>query len=180
VLIKRGALHIFFLLLTISVFGQAPKEPEIKKPVTRILFVFDGSQSMHGRWESGSKIAIAQRLITEMLDSLQSIDDRQTFQLALRVYGHQYPVPPQNCNDTRLEVPFAFGNVPKIKKKLRSIIPKGTTPIARSLSRASSDFPPCENCRNVIILITDGIEAWRDPKSWILDSRSDGYFCTSV
>ena len=57
------------------------------------------------------------------------------------------------------EVPFAFGNVPRIKKKLRSIVPKGTTPIARSLSRASTDFPPCENCRNVIILITDGIEA---------------------
>src|SRR5690606_12091970 len=35
----------------------------------------------------------------------------------------------------------------------------GTTPIAQSLDRAATDFPPCENCRNVIILITDGIEA---------------------
>ena len=94
-----------------------------------------------------------------MLDSLHRIDDNQTFQLALRVYGHQKPVPPQDCNDTRLEVPFAFGNVPRIKKKLKSIIPKGTTPIARSLGRAATDFPDCDNCRNVIILITDGIEA---------------------
>lgn len=156
---KSGLLHILFLFIGFSVLAQPQKEPEIQKPVTRILFVFDGSQSMHGRWESGSKIAIAQRLIGKMLDSLQVIDDNQTFQLALRVYGHQYPVPPQNCNDTRLEVPFAFGNVPRIKKKLKSIVPKGTTPIARSLSRASTDFPPCENCRNVIILITDGIEA---------------------
>ena len=157
--IKSGLLNILFLLLSFSTFAQTQKEPEVKKPITRILFVFDGSQSMHGRWESGSKIAIAQKLMAQMLDSLQVIDDKQTFQLALRVYGHQYPVPPQNCNDTRLEVPFAFGNVPRIKKKLRSIVPKGTTPIARSLSRASTDFPPCENCRNVIILITDGIEA---------------------
>ncbi len=139
--------------------AQANKEPETPTRLTRILFVFDGSQSMHGRWESGTKIDIAQKLIGQMLDSLHAIDDMQTFQLALRVYGHQYPVPPQNCNDTRLEVPFAFGNVPKIKKKLRSIRPKGTTPIARSLSRASSDFTPCDNCRNIIILITDGIEA---------------------
>ena len=139
--------------------AQANKEPETPTRLTRILFVFDGSQSMHGRWESGAKIDIAQKLIGQMLDSLHAIDDNETFQLALRVYGHQYPVPPQNCNDTRLEVPFAFGNVPKIKKKLRSIRPKGTTPIARSLSRASSDFTPCDNCRNIIILITDGIEA---------------------
>ena len=93
-----------------------------------------------------------------MLDSLQSLDSR-SFQLALRVYGHQKPVPPQDCNDTRLEVPFKFDNINSIKKVIREIKPKGTTPIARSLMRAASDFPPCPSCRNIIILITDGVEA---------------------
>jgi Ca-activated chloride channel family protein len=114
---------------------------------------------MYGRWQSGTKIDIAQRLIGKMLDSLNSINDEQTFQLALRVYGHQKPVPPQDCNDTRLEVPFSFNNIGKIKRKLREIKPKGTTPIARSLSRSATDFPRCDNCRNVVILITDGVEA---------------------
>jgi Ca-activated chloride channel family protein len=36
---------------------------------------------------------------------------------------------------------------------------KGTTPIARSLEKAANDFPDCPDCRNIIILITDGIEA---------------------
>lgn len=143
------------LLSTNFAHGQKKEE---RPTVTRILFVFDGSQSMYARWESGRKIDIAQRLITKMLDSLQSLDNR-SFQLALRVYGHQRPVPPQDCDDTRLEVPFKDGNFQRIKKVLRSIRPKGTTPIARSLMRAESDFPPCENCRNVIILITDGVEA---------------------
>lgn len=155
---KLFILCLFFSGIT--VWAQRPTdEPEVKRPLTRILFIFDGSQSMYGRWESGAKIDIAQRLIGKMLDSLHSMDAKQSFQLALRVYGHQKPVPPQDCNDTKLEVPFAFDNIPKIKKKLRSIVPKGTTPIARSLSRASLDFPDCDNCRNVIILITDGIEA---------------------
>ncbi len=114
---------------------------------------------MYGRWQSGTKIDIAQRLIGKMLDSLNSMNDQQTFQLALRVYGHQKPVPPQDCNDTKLEVPFSFNNIGKIKRKLREIVPKGTTPIARSLSRSATDFPSCDNCRNVIILITDGVEA---------------------
>lgn len=156
--------YLFKVLLVVfisfSAFGQRPTaEPEVKRPLTRILFIFDGSQSMYGRWESGAKIDIAQKLIGKMLDSLNTIDDHQTFQLALRVYGHQKPVPPQDCNDTRLEVPFAFGNIPKIKRKLKAIVPKGTTPIARSLGRATSDFPDCSECRNIIILITDGIEA---------------------
>ena len=145
-------------MLSTCAFGQNNR-PEQEEPLTRILFVFDGSQSMYGRWQSGTKIAIAQRLITKMLDSLNSINDNQTFQLALRVYGHQKPVPPQDCNDTKLEVPFSFNNIGKIKKKLSQIVPKGTTPIAQSLSRAATDFPRCDNCRNVIILITDGVEA---------------------
>jgi len=94
-----------------------------------------------------------------MLDSLQAIQEESNFQLALRVYGHQKPVPPQDCSDTRLEVRFGPGNIAKIKSALRAINPMGTTPIAGSLMKSADDFPPCEDCRNIIILITDGIEA---------------------
>ena len=94
-----------------------------------------------------------------MLDSLQAIQEESNFQLALRVYGHQKPVPPQDCSDTRLEVRFGPGNIAKIKSALKAINPMGTTPIAGSLMKSADDFPPCEDCRNIIILITDGIEA---------------------
>ncbi len=94
-----------------------------------------------------------------MLDSLQAIQGESNFQLALRVYGHQKPVPPQDCSDTRLEVRFGPGNIAKIKSALKAINPMGTTPIAGSLMKSADDFPPCEDCRNIIILITDGIEA---------------------
>ncbi len=156
---KQLTYLLFFCFLSVCSFAQGQRAAAQEPELTRILFVFDGSQSMHGRWQSGTKIDIAQRLITKMLDSLQSLNATNTFQLALRVYGHQKPVPPQDCNDTRLEVPFAFNNFARIKKKLKEISPKGTTPIAQSLSRSATDFPSCENCRNIIILITDGIEA---------------------
>ncbi|MEM9024525.1 MAG: hypothetical protein AAGB22_12335 [Bacteroidota bacterium] len=39
-----------------------------------------------------------------------------------------------------------------------SLRPKGTTPIALTLEKAANDFPDCPGCRNVIILITDGVE----------------------
>lgn len=146
----------FFLVLTLS--AQAQREPKPDPITTRILFVFDGSQSMYARWESGQKIDVAQRLMGKMLDSLQSLN-QDNLELALRVYGHQKPVPPQDCNDTRLEVPFGKNNYGSIKRTLNGISPKGTTPIARSLERAAYDFGDCDNCRNIIILITDGVEA---------------------
>lgn len=148
-------LYLGFLLLSSGfIFGQ--QKHEVKLPITRILFVFDASNSMAGLWESDIKINIARRILISMIDSLQQLEN---VQMALRIYGHQSPVPPQDCSDTRLEVPFEKNNTSTIRQRLRFINPKGTTPIAGSLAQCPNDFPPCTDCRNIIILITDGIEA---------------------
>ena len=145
---------IFSLVLTVQGFSQGIREQEKPKPTTRILFVFDASQSMYGRWQSDTKFDLAVRLFSNILDSLRAIPN---LELALRVYGHQKPLP-QDCKDTRLEVPFGKDNTARIKHVLKTIIPKGTTPIAYALEQAAKDFPPCDNCRNVVVLITDGLE----------------------
>jgi Ca-activated chloride channel family protein len=156
-----AALKYIFTLLLICTFSAAhtqyyPQEEEEKPPpLTRILFVLDGSQSMYGRWQSDVKMNIAQNLLSNLLDSLQDVEN---IQLALRVYGHQKTYPPQDCNDTRLVVPFADDNAMRIKNQLRYIKPKGTTPIAAALEQSGGDFPECLDCRNIIILITDGLE----------------------
>jgi Ca-activated chloride channel family protein len=132
-------------------------QPAVSQPQTNILFVFDGSQSMYGLWGNDSKIKVATRLLNELVDSLKSND---RLKLGLRVYGHQDPVMSgsRNCKDTKLEVPFSKDNHERIKNRLSSIRPRGTTLIAYSLQEAAGDFPDCTDCRNVIILITDGIE----------------------
>ncbi len=122
---------------------------------TRILFIFDASNSMNARWQSDKKIVIAKKILSSILDSLENYPN---VQLGLRVYGHQKHFPPQDCSDTKLEVPFNFKNGNRIKYKLKNIEPKGTTPIALSLEKCVEDFVPCQNCRNIVILITDGLE----------------------
>jgi Ca-activated chloride channel family protein len=144
------------LLLTFLVsfaFAKAQTSPQ----KTRILFVFDASQSMYGRWDEGQKIQVATKLLREIVDSLKSTEN---VEVALRVYGHQNSVSSdgRNCKDTKLEVPFSAKNHDKIIERLGSIRPKGTTLIAYSLEQAANDFPKDKNARNVIILITDGIE----------------------
>lgn len=128
-----------------------------QKGLTRILLVLDASNSMNEKWGDETKFETAKRVLRNTVDSLEGIPN---LELALRVYGHQFLVTPtyQNCNDTKLEVPFAKDNFQKIRNKIRTIQAKGTTPIARSLEQSAGDFPDRE-ARNIIILITDGIEA---------------------
>jgi Ca-activated chloride channel family protein len=127
---------------------------------------------MSGPWEGETKINIARRVLVEMVDSLQNLEN---VEMALRVYGHQSPVPPQDCSDTKLEVPFGPNNASRIRQKLRFLSPKGTTPIAHSLELAADDFPPCSQCRNIIILLTDGVEACDgDPCAVSLDLQKKG------
>lgn len=139
-----------------SAYSQALPQPTPKKVLSRILFIFDASQSMSGTWEKNKKMDIAREILIGMIDSLEKMDQ---IQLALRVYGHQSPVPPQDCSDSKLEVPFGPGTASRIRQKLRYIEPRGTTPLARSLELCIKDFPACDDCRNIVILITDGIEA---------------------
>ena len=145
------------LILSASLTGQATKPAVTAKPkdiyippLTRILFILDASNSMMGKWENDLKINIAKKTLISFIDSLEK---NPNVQLALRVYGHQSYVPPQDCNDTKLEVPFGKG-ASVIRQRLKSIECRGTTPIANSLKMSAKDFPPCEKCRNVIILIT--------------------------
>lgn len=152
--VKYQIILVLFLIASVCE-AQIRRIEEESTPTTRILFVFDGSQSMYARWQSDVKINIARRLLSNILDSLKSIEN---LEIALRVYGHQHNYPPQHCDDTRLEVPFGDKNVEQIKHRLKAINPKGTTPIAFALQKAGNDFTECDNCRNIIVLITDGIE----------------------
>ena len=163
---------LIFLLFSV-LFGNklaSAQEP----PLTRILFIFDASNSMNAPWQGASRIEIARQVMSKTMDSLKRIPH---VQVALRIYGHQSPLLPgqQDCNDTKLEVPFSDNNHDQIKRWINLVQPKGTTPIARSLEKAGADFPPCSDCRNVIILVTDGIEACdEDPCAIAKALRSKG------
>ena len=138
---------ILLLFVAVNTYAQQPK--------TRILFVLVGSGSMYAKMGTDNRITVAKRLLTRMVDSLRYQDD---LELALRVYGHQSQKTERNCKDTKLEVAFGPNNHSAIKDKITNLRPKGTTLIAYSLQEAAYDFPKTPGVRNIIILITDGIE----------------------
>lgn len=171
-------LTILFLLAGFSFPHAAEGQKEVQQKIperTRILFLLDGSGSMMGIWHNGeSRIDVAKRILTRLVDSLRS---NENLELALRVYGHRYVRQANNCHDTKLEVPFGTRNHDEIIQKLTEIIPKGVTPITYSLLQAATDFPTNQGYRNILILITDGIESCEgDPCATSIELQRRGVF----
>jgi Ca-activated chloride channel family protein len=100
--IKQGlwAVTVAMLLMGagMPLFAQQTRQPPKTPVVTRILFVFDVSQSMYGQWQNSTKFEIATRLFSNLLDSLKTVKD---LEVALRMYGHQKQYPPQDCDVSR-------------------------------------------------------------------------------
>lgn len=156
--IEKKSYFITFLCVLFGA-GQifAQKVPQKLPEKTRILFVLDASGSMQAAWEGQvSRMDAAKNILSKLVDSLRS---NQNLELALRVYGHRYPRQSNNCQDSFLEVPFGAKNHNAIITKIKGIKPLGTTPITYSLLQAAKDFPQQSGYRNIIILITDGIES---------------------
>ncbi len=171
---------LLFTLMSCAFFSQyrlwAQNFKPSKDPVktTRILFVLDASGSMLAPWEGRPRWDAAKEILSKIVDSASSLPNVQT---ALRIYGHQYSNKEKNCKDSKLELNFSANQGTAIRAKLASITPKGVTPIAYSLEQAVNDFPDSPNMRNVIILITDGIESCQgDPCAISLGLQRKGIF----
>lgn len=135
----------------------AADEQKTAKDVTQdIEIILDASGSMRAMIGKETKIAIAKRVLIDLVESLK---DRTDLALAVRVYGHQYHRDEKNCKDTKLEIPFGKPDPKKVKALMKRIKAQGWTPIAYSLLQAEKDFDLKAKRKRSIILITDGLES---------------------
>ena len=166
---------LFFLIFSkLSLSGQDINQQALPEK-TRILFVLDGSGSMNAEWGNNqSRMEAAKDILTRLVDSLRV---NPKLELALRVYGHRYSRQSNNCNDSQLEVPFAINNHNVIIGEIKDIVPRGVTPITYSLLQAAGDFPSGAGYRNIVILITDGVESCGgDPCEASIELQKKGVF----
>ena len=145
---------IFYALITGIALIAIPR-PALAQERTRILFILDASLSMKSQWKGGTKWEVACSALNGIADSIEQIPH---IEVGLRVLGHMFPEPDQNCRDSRLEVPIDSNNVKRIKKKLEDIHPKGITPLVYSIERSPADFGDVP-AKNILIVITDGEDA---------------------
>lgn len=132
------------LLLGLAVQGQQPEK-------TRLLLIMDCSNSMWDHWQSNSKIKVTQQVLLSFLDSISKQHD---VDVALRVFGHLN----KEQFGTRLEVPFGSDNIYRLQSKIKTLVPQGGCTAAAALTDALSDFPATGSSRNLILIITDGMD----------------------
>lgn len=145
---------IVILFLLTNQFVQAQVKPVVK---TRILFVLDASGSMTNTWGNGNRFRASKSIISGLVDSLQKTPH---LEMGLRVFGSMSPLNANDCKDTKLEAPIRANNAATIKTKLAGLKANGITPIAYALEQCANDFVYSgEGYRNIVILITDGIES---------------------
>ena len=118
---------------------------------TRLLLIMDCSNSMWDHWQSGAKIKVTQQVLLSFLDSISRQHD---VDVALRVFGHLN----RHQFGTRLEVPFGSDNIYQLQSKIKTLVPQGGCTASAALTDALSDFPSVGDSRNIILIITDGMD----------------------
>lgn len=137
-------------------------QSEVEK--TRLLLVVDCSNTMWDHWQSAPKIKVTQQVLLSFLDSVAGKGEGVTgtttedVEVALRVFGHLN----KDQIGTRLEVPFGADNTYRLQSKIKTLVPQGGCTVGAALTDALTDFPATEGARNLILIITDGIESRDD------------------
>ncbi len=138
---KQGSLQILF------------KEGEEKATINNVELIVDASNSMWGQIQGKSKISIAKEVLEQIITSLP-----EDMNVGLRLYGHRYSLRDSRaCEDTELAVPIGPVNKQEMTDMVRSIKPKGKTPLVYSVLQAAGDFEDID--KGTIVLISDGIES---------------------
>lgn len=145
---KTIAIAALLVGIALASWGQSTSAAPER---TRVLLILDCSQSMWEKWQSDTKIKVTQKVLLRFLDS---IGNPPELDVALRVYGHLN----KGLFSTTLEVPFAPGNNYRLQSKIKTLVPSGDCAAASALTKSLNDFPNDGSARNIILIITDGMD----------------------
>ena len=143
-------LTIIVLLLLSAFLGVAQKTTASPEK-TRVLIILDCSNSMWDKWQSEPKIKVTQKVLLNVFDSIRPLTDME---VALRVFGHLN----KEAYGTQLEVPFGPDNTYRLQSKVKTLVPNGRCSATDALTNSLSDFPQDDKSRNIILVITDGMD----------------------
>ncbi len=137
--------HITFALLMLLLMPAVT----VNAQQSLLYYILDGSGSMWGRVNGKLKIQIAKDVMTTLINETPT-----DIHCGIMVYGHRKK---GDCKDIEIIVPIGPLNKEAAIGKIRSITPKGKTPISSSISMAFENIRATEYA-STIVLVSDGIE----------------------
>ena len=114
------------------------------------ILILDGSGSMWAELPEGrSRIEVAR----DVLDDFLSARD-PALPMGVIAYGHNRR---GDCSDIETLAPVGVQDGQALGQRLRSLMPRGKTPLAEALRRAAAEIPATAEEAD-IVLVTDGLE----------------------
>ncbi|WP_420333954.1 vWA domain-containing protein [Roseibium sp.] len=139
----------FALVAAGGFIAAEPGQAQDQKERGKAMMVLDASGSMWGQIDGVPKISIARDVIDNVLGKWDPNVD-----LGLITYGHRRK---GDCADIEVIQSAAPLEAANFSSRVRSISPKGKTPIAESLLLAAKELRHVEDPASVI-LVSDGLE----------------------
>ncbi|WP_018718164.1 VWA domain-containing protein [Arhodomonas aquaeolei] len=136
-------------VVTLAASAVAPAADRAPPAAPNTVFVLDASGSMWGRIDGEPKIAIARRVLGDLIEARDPADV-----LGLVAYGHRRK---GDCSDIEVLVEPGAGTGAAIRKAVEGLSPKGKTPLSAAVRQAAETLKYRED-RASVILISDGRE----------------------
>lgn len=126
-----------------------------------LAIIMDASSSMLQPDEGGTRLDVAKRAATELVESLP-----ETARVGMLAYGTQVSDAPENhapgCQDIRTLAPVGQVDTEQLRGEIDGLQAQGYTPIANALRAAADELSP-EASERSIVLVSDGIDTCAPP-----------------
>jgi len=148
------ARQIGFGLLAVLLGGLLlPSPGGAASDLPEVMFILDASGSMWGTAGSQTKIEAAKDVMARAVPALP-----EGVKAGLAAYGHRRK---GDCEDIEILIPSGSDNRQGLIGKVKTLTPKGKTPLAASVMMVADTLKQNEN-ETTIVLVSDGIETCHD------------------
>ena len=157
---RRLLAGLVLLAVLATLGGALPAAAQAPAREINVELILDASGSMAQRIGGETRMAIAKRVIT---DVIAAIPEREGIDVGFRLYGHRGDNTAAgkavSCRSSELLVPIEGLDRAAIERHVDAARPTGWTPLADSLEQAAGDFSPAgPGVVNAVVLLTDGLE----------------------
>jgi hypothetical protein len=120
----------------------------------RILILLNCSAAMNSAWQGASRYAAATAFITGLTDKMY--ERNINIEIGMAVYGAQYSLEHNRCNDYRREAAFERDNRTRLELRLADIQPKGKGSFNYAIAQAmKQEMTDTAKYRYSIVVVSD-------------------------
>jgi regulation of enolase protein 1 (concanavalin A-like superfamily) len=140
----------------VALLAAAPPSRACAAEPANVQVIIDASGSMAGQVGGRSKLDVAKEVLLGLVNDLPADAN-----IGVLAYGHRKK---DDCADIERLTTLGPRDAAQIERQVKALRPVGMTPITAALETAGADFSSQPGRRNVVILVSDGVETCKgDP-----------------